>query len=81
MAHSKIKPYSSYGVASRHGVDIESVDFGDVVAAVDRDSVAIRYGSLKIVFADFELEDENVSSDLLHYYESTVWRLVCKDYC
>lgn len=69
MTHShsaeylKINSYSSYDVALRCDVDIENVDFVDVVAAVDRDSVAIRYESWKIVFADFELVGENADFD------------------
>jgi hypothetical protein len=69
--HLKIKSYSSYDVALRHDVDIENVDFGDVVVAVDRDNVAIRYGSWMIVFADFALEDESEGFDLLNYYALT----------
>jgi hypothetical protein len=64
MECSTTNSYSSYDVVSELlDVDIESVDFDDVVVAVavavDQDNVVIRYESWKFVIADYELEGES----------------------
>lgn len=69
MECSTTNSYSSYDAVSELlDVDIESVGFDDVVAAVavDRDNVAIRYGSWRFVIADYEFEGESVDFGYLN---------------
>jgi hypothetical protein len=72
--------YSSCGAVSWRGADIENV--ADVAvaaaAAVGRDSAAIRYGSLKFVFADYVIVDGSEGFD---YCVKLASLLVCSDCC
>lgn len=80
MTHShskeclKTNSYSSYGAASRSGVDTGSVD----AAAVGQDNGEIRYESWKFVFADYVTEGGSEGFDCSVTFASL---LACRGGC